>query len=100
MLSEKLRCPPGSQDEIRRWGDGGWMRACIMKHGKFTAWERGRKSLEGEYVNGKLEGKLTVYGESGDVERVEKYVDGGLAKPVSSAPVNAPGAVGSGSARP
>ncbi len=59
MLKENLTCPNGSHPEIERWGgigENGWLQACKMKHGTFTAWRGESKMVEGEYINGLKEG--------------------------------------------
>jgi len=59
MLAEKLTCPKGSHPEIERWGgigENGWLQACKMKHGTFTAWRGEVKMVQGEYINGNKEG--------------------------------------------
>ena len=52
MLAEKLDCPEGSLPEIERWGglgENGWLQACKMKHGLFTAWHGEVKAVAWVY---------------------------------------------------
>jgi len=59
MLAENLDCPEGSSPEIERWGgigENGWLKACKMMQGIFTAWHGEIKAVEGNYIDGKKEG--------------------------------------------
>ena len=79
MLSETLNCPNGSQPEIERWGpigENGWLQACKMKHGTFTAWHGEHKVVEGEYVNGKEQGPWRYWNNDGALTKTVEYNDG------------------------
>lgn len=79
MLSETLHCPDGSQPEIERWGpfgENGWLHACKMNHGTFTAWHGEQKVVEGEYVNGKEQGPWRYWNNDGTLRKQVEFRDG------------------------
>ena len=76
MLAEKLECPDGSHPEIERWGgigENGWLQACKMKHGTFTAWRNEVKVVEGEYVEGNKEGVWRFWDNAGNLTKEITY---------------------------
>jgi len=79
MLAEKIDCPEGSSTEIERWGgvgENGWLRACKMKHGTFTAWNGEVKAVQGEYINGHKEGLWVFWDRSGNKHKEITYKGG------------------------
>lgn len=84
MLKETLSCPEGSSAEIERWGpvgENGWLQACKMKHGTFTAWHGEHKVVEGEYVNGREQGTWRYWSDNGALTKEIAYDNG---KPIST----------------
>ncbi len=79
MLAEKLDCPEGSLPEIERWGglgENGWLQACKMKHGLFTAWHGEVKAVEGNYVNGEEDGIWKFWDKNGRKYKEITYENG------------------------
>lgn len=79
LLTQKHECTDGGHDEIDSWGLGGGQRYCVKDgrmHGKWVAWESGRKQIEGNYLYGKEQGKWIFYDKDGKEEKVIYYENG------------------------
>jgi hypothetical protein len=79
MLAENIKCPEGSSPEIERWGgigENGWLQACKMKHGLFTAWYGEVKAVEGNYINGKEEDVWQFWNKDGKKHKEITYKHG------------------------
>jgi len=79
MLAQNITCPEGSYTEIERWGgigENGWLRACKMKHGLFTAWHGEINAVEGNYVNGLEEGVWHYWNREGKKYKTITYKKG------------------------
>jgi hypothetical protein len=79
MLAENIKCPEGSSPEIERWGgvgENGWLQACKMKQGLFTAWHGEVKAVEGSYINGKEDGVWQFWNKDGKKYKEITYEHG------------------------
>ncbi|MEJ1403433.1 MAG: hypothetical protein RPU73_06160 [Candidatus Sedimenticola sp. (ex Thyasira tokunagai)] len=76
MLEEDLRCPEGSLSEFNRWGgigQNGWAHSCKKSHGKFHVWENGVLTIEGQFFDGKREGKWKIRNKEGSLVKIVVY---------------------------
>lgn len=77
IQANRFSCPEGITEKIEKWGQNGYARSCVgLQHGKWEAWEKAYKNIEGEYTNGKKNGKWIWYHPSGKVYREVYYEQG------------------------
>lgn len=77
IKNSSFECPEGLTEKIERWGENGYSRSCAdSQNSKWEAWERGYKNIDGEYVNGRKNGKWIWFHPSGKIYR-EIYYDQG-----------------------
>lgn len=75
-LAEPSPCIDGGRDRLEVWGVNGWVRYCEKnwrKHGRWTAWERRKKIVDGHYRADMKYGTWRYYGRDGGKEREEYY---------------------------
>ena len=53
-----------------------WIRRMSLDNDMISPFEDGQISEEGNYKDGKKDGKWTYYNEDGSIEKVENYKDG------------------------
>ncbi len=76
-----LNCSEGSVVNIERWGKNGYSKSCIgATNGRWIAWENGYKNIEGEYLEGKENGKWIWFHKNGAVYREVTYDHGNETK--------------------
>jgi hypothetical protein len=83
MMTSEHICTEGSVEKVENWSMSGFSRACVRNgvgHGKWVAWEGGRKVIDGGFLNGQENGVWTYLNAQGDVERVILYDRGRIVK--------------------
>lgn len=75
MEADNHTCPDGAMVEWHKWGKNGKAKSCKMKHGKFTGWENGKKTIEGYYEYGKKQGEWKWFNQEGKIIKIIIYKD-------------------------
>jgi hypothetical protein len=77
MKASPFRCPEGTEVTYRGWSENGSLWYCEpVKNGPWEAWMSGYKWVEGNYLNGKKDGKWCWLNEEGEVTKTVSYDQG------------------------